>query len=39
MTLKRPPDNPEIRAEMKMAAAKRRKFGYRRIGVMLGAKE
>ncbi|GAB5447435.1 MAG: hypothetical protein Gyms2KO_23080 [Gymnodinialimonas sp.] len=34
----RPPDNPEIRAEMKAVAAKRRRFGYRRIGVMLGGK-
>jgi len=31
----RPPDNPEIRQEMKAIAAKRRRFGYRRIGVML----
>ncbi|MEM8980844.1 MAG: IS3 family transposase [Pseudomonadota bacterium] len=31
----RPPDNPEIRKEMKAIAAKRRRFGYRRIGVML----
>ena len=31
----RPPDSPEIRAEMKAVAAKRRRFGYRRIGVML----
>tara|TARA_R110000851_G_scaffold48331_1_gene116890 strand:- start:783 stop:1292 length:510 start_codon:yes stop_codon:yes gene_type:complete len=28
-------DNPEIRAEMKAVAKKRRRFGYRRIGVML----
>ena len=34
----RPPDNPEIRAEMKAVAAKRRRFGYRRIGVMLERK-
>ena len=31
----RPPDNPEIREEMKAVAARRRRFGYRRIGVML----
>ena len=31
----RPPDNPEIRKEMRAIAAKRRRFGYRRIGVML----
>ena len=30
----RPPDNPEIREEMKAIAARRRRFGYRRIGVM-----
>jgi putative transposase len=30
-----PPDNPDIRKEMKAVAAKRRRFGYRRIGVML----
>ena len=30
----RPPDNPEIRKAMKAIAAKRRRFGYRRIGVM-----
>jgi putative transposase len=34
----RPPDNPEIRAEMKAIAAKRRRFGYRRIEVMLERK-
>jgi hypothetical protein len=34
----RPPDNPEIREEMKAVAAKRRRFGYRRIGVMLERK-
>ncbi|ARE84415.1 integrase [Roseovarius mucosus] len=32
------PDNPEIRKEMKAVAAKRRRFGYRRIGVMLERK-
>lgn len=31
----RPPDHPDIRKEMKKIAAKRRRFGYRRIGVML----
>ena len=31
----RPPDNPEICEEMKKIAEKRRRFGYRRIGVML----
>ena len=30
----RPPDNPEIREAMKAIAARRRRFGYRRIGVM-----
>ncbi len=30
-----PPDNPEIRSEMNKIAEKRRRFGYRRIGVML----
>ena len=34
----RPPDNREIRQEMKAVAAKRRRFGYRRIGVMLERK-
>jgi len=34
----RPPDNPEIREEMKAVAGKRRRFGYRRIGVMLERK-
>ena len=31
----RPPDNPEIREDMDEIAEKRRRFGYRRIGVML----
>lgn len=31
----RPPDNPKIRKAMKKIASKRRRFGYRRIGVML----
>jgi putative transposase len=34
----RPPDNPEIRKEMKKIARKRRRFGYRRIGVLLERK-
>ncbi len=34
----RPPDSPDIRKEMKAVAAKRRRFGYRRIGVMLERK-
>jgi len=32
---KDPPDNPEVRLEMHKIAKKRRRFGYRRIGVML----
>ena len=35
MRRERPPDNPEIRLEMNKIAEKRRRFGYRRIGVML----
>lgn len=31
----RPPDNPEVRERMREIAAKRRWFGYRRIGIML----
>ena len=34
----RPPDNPEIRKEMGQIAEKRRRFGYRRIGIMLARK-
>jgi hypothetical protein len=34
----RPPDNPEIREEMHKIAEKRRRFGYRRVGVMLERK-
>ena len=34
----KPPDNPEIRLEMNKIAEKRRRFGYRRIGVMLERK-
>ena len=31
-------DNPEVREEMKAIASKRRRFGYRRIGVLLERK-
>lgn len=31
----RPPDNPEIRKAMQEIAAVRRRFGYRRIGLLL----
>ncbi|WP_390910992.1 IS3 family transposase [Pseudosulfitobacter sp. SM2401] len=34
----KPPDNPEVREEMKAIASKRRRFGYRRIGVLLERK-
>ena len=34
----RPPDCPEIRKEMKEIAGKRRRFGYRRIGILLERK-
>jgi putative transposase len=34
----RPPDNPDIREEMGKLAEKRRRFGYRRIGVLLERK-
>ena len=34
----RPPDNPEIRDEMQKIAEKRRRFGYRRIGILLERK-
>ena len=34
----RPPDNPEVREEMKAIASKRRRFGYRQIGVLLARK-
>ena len=30
-----PPDNPEVREEIKAIAVVRRRFGYRRIGVLL----
>ena len=33
-----PPDNPEFREEMKAIASKRRRFGYRWIGVFLERK-
>ena len=32
---KRLPDNPEVRKKMRDLAAKRRRFGYRRLGVLL----
>ena len=31
----RPPDNADVREAMKEIAGKRRRFGYRRIGVLL----
>lgn len=34
----RPPDNHDVREEMKAIASKRRRFGYRRIGVLLERK-
>ncbi len=34
----RPPDNPEVRQEMRKVAETRRRFGYRRIGIMLERK-
>ena len=34
----RPPDCPDIREEMKEIAGKRRRFGYRRIGILLERK-
>ena len=34
----RPPDNPDIREEMGKLAEKRRRFGYRRLGVLLERK-
>ena len=34
----RPPDNPEIREEMHKIAEMRRRFGYRRVGIMLERK-
>jgi len=34
----KPPDNPEVREEMKAIASKRRRYGYRRIGVLLERK-
>lgn len=35
MRRERPPDNPEIRKAMQEVAAVRRRFGYRRIGLLL----
>lgn len=35
MRREQPPGNPEILQEMNKIAEKRRRFGYRRIGVML----
>lgn len=35
---KRPPDTPEIREEMHKIAEQRRRFGYRRVGIMLERK-
>jgi len=34
----RPPDNPEVRKQMKAVGAVRRRFGYFRIGVLLQRK-
>ena len=34
----RPPDNPEIREEMHKIAETRRRFGYRRVGILLERK-
>jgi putative transposase len=34
----RPPDNPEIREEMHKIAERRRRFGYRRLGILLERK-
>jgi putative transposase len=34
----RPPDHPDIRKEMRKIAEKRRRFGYRRVGIMLERK-
>ena len=34
----RPPDHAEIREAMREIAAQRRRFGYRRVGVMLERK-
>lgn len=31
----RPPDHPHIRERMRAIASERRRFGYRRIGLML----
>jgi putative transposase len=29
------PDNPEIRTRLRQLAGERRRFGYRRLGIML----
>jgi len=34
----RPPDHAEIREEMRDIASRRRRFGYRRVGIMLERK-
>ena len=34
----KPPDNPEVRKQMKAIGAVRRRFGYFRIGVLLQRK-
>ena len=34
----KPPDNPEVREQMKAIGAVRRRFGYFRIGVLLQRK-
>ena len=34
----RPSDNPEVREQMRAIGAVRRRFGYRRIGVLLERK-
>lgn len=33
--MRREPDNPEIRTRLRQLAGERRRFGYRRLGVML----
>ena len=38
MRRERPPDSPEIREEMHRIAEKRRRFGYRRVGILLERK-
>ena len=34
----KPPDNPEVREQIKAVVAVQRRFGYRRIGVLLERK-